>query len=66
MTPAVHGRRKATTHARPRSNDFKEAIIQAFYAGIKHMPETTFGSVQVVPIGSRPWISGANSLRRQR
>jgi hypothetical protein len=38
--------RKAVVHAHPRSNNFKEAIIQAFYAGIKNKPETTFGNVK--------------------
>jgi hypothetical protein len=38
--------RKAVVHAHPRSNNFKEAIIQAFYAGIRHKPETTFGNVK--------------------
>jgi hypothetical protein len=38
--------RKAVIHAHPRSGNFKEAIIQAFYAGIKHKPETTFGNVK--------------------
>jgi hypothetical protein len=35
--------RKAVTQAHPRGNNFKEAIIRAFYAGIKRKPETTFG-----------------------
>ena len=30
----------------PRTPDFKEDIIQAFYAGIKPKPETTFGNVK--------------------
>ncbi len=30
----------------PRPVDFKEQIIQAFYDGIKHKPETTFGNVK--------------------
>ena len=33
-------------HAHPRSAHFKEDIIQAFYDGIKHKPETTFGNVK--------------------
>jgi hypothetical protein len=38
--------REAVVHAHPRSAHFKEDIIQAFYNGIKHKPETTFGNVK--------------------
>ena len=38
--------REAVVHAHPRSGQFKEDIIQAFYDGIKHKPETTFGNVK--------------------
>jgi hypothetical protein len=38
--------REAVVHAHPRSEHFKEEIIQAFYDGIKHKPETTFGNVK--------------------
>ncbi len=38
--------RAAVVHAHPRSAHFKEDIIQAFYDGIKHKPETTFGNVK--------------------
>jgi hypothetical protein len=37
--------REAVTHAHPRSARFKEDIIQAFYDGNNHKPETTFGNV---------------------
>jgi HD superfamily phosphodiesterase len=30
----------------PRTPDFKEDILQAFYEGIRHKPETTFGNVK--------------------
>jgi hypothetical protein len=30
----------------PRTRQFKEDIIQAFYDGIRHKPETTFGNVK--------------------
>src|SRR5271170_1329232 len=30
----------------PRGHNFKKHIIQAFYDGIKHKPETTFGNVK--------------------
>jgi hypothetical protein len=38
--------RDAITTAYPRTAHFKEDIIQAFYDGIKHKPETTFGNVK--------------------
>ncbi len=38
--------REAVVHAYPRTPHFKEDIIQAFYDGIKHKPETTFGNVK--------------------
>ena len=37
--------REAVVHAHPRPGQFKEDIIQAFYDGNKHKPETTFGNV---------------------
>ena len=38
--------RKAVAQAYPRTERFKEDIIQSFYDGIKHKPETTFGNVK--------------------
>jgi HD domain len=38
--------RTAVSHAYPRSAQFKEDIIQAFYDGIKGKPDTTFGNVK--------------------
>jgi hypothetical protein len=38
--------RQAVVDAHPRSSQFKEDIIQAFYDGIKHKPDTTFGNVK--------------------
>ncbi|RQN38198.1 HD domain-containing protein [Paraburkholderia tropica] len=38
--------RDAVVNAHPRGDGFKEAIISAFYEGIKHKPETTFGNVK--------------------
>jgi len=38
--------REAVVHAHPRTEQFKEDIIQAFYDGIKHKPDTTFGNVK--------------------
>jgi hypothetical protein len=42
--PAVE--REAGVRAHPRTEHFKEDIIQAFYDGIKHKPQTTFGNVK--------------------
>ena len=38
--------RGAVVTAHPRPEHFKEDIIQAFYDGIKHKPDTTFGNVK--------------------
>ena len=38
--------RNAVVQAYPRTTHFKEDILQAFYDGIKHKPETTFGNVK--------------------
>jgi hypothetical protein len=38
--------RDAVVAAYPRTPRFKEDIIQAFYDGIKHKPDTTFGNVK--------------------
>jgi HD superfamily phosphodiesterase len=38
--------RNAVVLEHPRGNHFKEDIIQAFYDGIKHKPDTTFGNVK--------------------
>lgn len=38
--------RQAVVRAYPRTSHFKEDIIAAFYNGIKHKPETTFGNVK--------------------
>jgi hypothetical protein len=38
--------REAVVHAHPRTEHFKEDIIQAFYDGLKHKPETAFGNVK--------------------
>jgi hypothetical protein len=39
--------REAVVRAHPRSNRFKEGIIQAFYDAIRPRPDTTFGNVKV-------------------
>lgn len=38
--------REAVVREHPRSAAFKEDIIEAFYQGIKHKPQTTFGNVK--------------------
>ncbi|RAR67907.1 HD domain-containing protein [Paraburkholderia unamae] len=38
--------RESVVHQHPRTANFKEDIIQAFYDGIKHKPDTTFGNVK--------------------
>jgi hypothetical protein len=38
--------RDAVVSAFPRTQDFKEDIIDAFYNGIAHKPDTTFGNVK--------------------
>jgi hypothetical protein len=38
--------RNAIVQAHPRGDNFKEEIIQAFYEGIRHKPDTTFGNVK--------------------
>jgi hypothetical protein len=38
--------RNAIVQEFPRTAHFKEDILQAFYDGIKHKPETTFGNVK--------------------
>jgi HD superfamily phosphodiesterase len=38
--------RNAVVQAHPRSRHFKEDILQAFYEGIRHKPDTTFGNVK--------------------
>ena len=45
--------REAVVKAYPRGDDFKENIIQAFYDGIKHKPQTTFGNVKADVIADK-------------
>ncbi|MDB5526280.1 MAG: phosphohydrolase [Rhizobium sp.] len=45
--------REAVVHAHPRTDHFKEDIIQAFYDGIKHKAETTFGNVKADVIADK-------------
>jgi hypothetical protein len=45
--------RDAVVAAFPRTARFKEDIIQAFYDGIKHKPETSFGNVKADVIADK-------------
>lgn len=45
--------RDAVVQAHPRGEHFKEAIIQAFYDGIRHKPQTTFGNVKADVIADK-------------
>jgi HD superfamily phosphodiesterase len=45
--------REEVVRAHPRTEHFKEDIIQAFYNGIKHKPETTFGNVKADVIADK-------------
>ena len=45
--------REAVVNAFPRTSRFKEDIIQAFYDGIRHKPETTFGNVKADVIADK-------------
>jgi hypothetical protein len=45
--------RDAVVSAYPRTAHFKEDIIQAFYEGIRHKPDTTFGNVKADVIADK-------------
>jgi len=45
--------REAVVKRHPRTEHFKEDIIQAFYDGIKHKPDTTFGNVKADVIADK-------------
>src|SRR6266566_2667671 len=51
--------REAVVHVHPRSDQFKEDIIQAFHDGIKHKPDTTFGNVKADVLADKDPASGA-------
>jgi hypothetical protein len=53
--------REAVVRVHPRSDQFKEDIIQAFYDGIKHKPDTTFGNVKADVLADKdPHFAPAN------
>ena len=45
--------REAVVSAFPRTAHFKEDILEAFYQGIKHKPDTTFGNVKADVIADK-------------
>jgi HD superfamily phosphodiesterase len=45
--------REAVVRERPRPDQFNEEIIQAFYDGIRHKPDTTFGNVKADVIADK-------------
>lgn len=47
------GQREAIVAAHPRGPQFKEDILQSFYDGIKHKPQTTFGNVKADVIADK-------------
>jgi hypothetical protein len=50
--------------AHPRGGRFKEDIIQAFYDGIRHKPQTTFGNVKADVLADKdPHFMPANFCR---
>src|SRR5208282_3756684 len=56
--------RDAVVQAHPRPAQFKEDIIQAFYDGIRHKPETTFGNVKADVLADKdPNFERANFCR---
>ncbi len=56
--------RDAVVRAFPRTAHFKEDILQAFYDGIKHKPETTFGNVKADVLADKdPMFQRGNFCR---
>jgi len=56
--------RNAVVHAHPRSDHFKEDIIQAFYDGIKRKVDTTFGNVKADVLATRTDVQAWQFLPR--
>ena len=53
--------RRAILQAHPRTEHFKEDIIQTFYEGIRHKPDTTFGNVNADVLADKdPHFSRVN------
>ena len=55
--------RNAVVTAYPRTACFKEDIIQTFYDGIKHKPDTTFGNVKADVLADKDPQRSSNSER---
>jgi len=56
--------REAVVRVHPRSPHFKEGIIQTFYEGIRHKPDTTFGNVKADVIADKePHFQAGNFCR---
>src|SRR6202047_796541 len=56
--------RNAVVQAFPRTAHFKEDILQAFYDGIRHKPETTFGNVKADGLADKdPGLHRCNFCR---
>jgi HD superfamily phosphodiesterase len=56
--------REAVVRVHPRSPHFKEDIIQTFYEGIRHKPDTTFGNVKADVIADKePHFHAGNFCR---
>jgi len=56
--------REAVVRVHPRSPHFKEDIIQTFYEGIQHKPDTTFGNVKADVIADKePHFHAGNFCR---
>src|SRR5579871_3800841 len=53
--------REAIVSAFPRTPHFKEDILEAFYQGIRHKPQTTFGNVKADVIADKePYFQRGN------
>jgi hypothetical protein len=56
--------REAVVHVHPRTPRFKEDIIQAFYDGNEHKPDTTFGNVNADVLADKdPHFTRVNFCR---
>src|ERR1700680_1157457 len=56
--------REVVVRAHPRPSRFKEEIIQAFYDGFHHKPETTFGTVNADVLADKDSSVLAENFRR--
>ncbi len=56
--------REAVVRAHPRGASFKKDIIDAFYEGMKHRPDSTFGTMNDDVLAFKPPISSAPTFAR--